>query len=131
MAQREDEKIALIRTAILELKQIACYGKQLPREFCPHILGTKEGVWRALVWQFDGQSEHGGLPSWRGFNLFDLDDVTLRDGEWHRGWETGRRKQHLIDVIDTVVDPAHAAEIRETSPPHIPRLVPARRGLRR
>jgi hypothetical protein len=131
MAQREDEKIALLRIAIRELRQVVCGGKGLPREFCPHILGTKERVWRTLVWQFDGSSERGGLPSWRGFDLHDLEQITLRDGEWHRGWETGRRKQHLIDVIDTVVGPAHAAEIRETSPPRIPPLVPARRGLRR
>ena len=133
MAQSESEKIALLQKAIRERKQVVGYCNGLPREFCPHILGTKRGEWRTLVWQFGGESSRGGadLPNWRGFELKDLDQITLRDGAWHRGWETGRRQQHLIDVIDTVVDPAHAAEIRGTSPPHIPRLVAARRGLRR
>jgi hypothetical protein len=99
--------------------------------YCRHILGTKEGAWRALVWQFGGQSESGGLPSWRGFDLVDLDQLTLRDGEWHRGWETGRRKQHLIDEVDTVVDQAHAAEIRDTSPPRIPRPSVPRQALKK
>lgn len=133
MAQTHDEKRALIRTAIRELKQVTGYCNGLPREFCPHILGTKHGDWRALVWQFAGTCSKGAaeLPNWRGFQLADLEQLTLRDGEWHRGWETGRRKQHLIDVIDTVVAPAHAAEIRGTLLPHIPQLVAARRGLRR
>ena len=56
MAQYEDEKIALLRTAIRQLKQVVGLCNGLPREFCPHILGTKHHEWAALVWQFGGQS---------------------------------------------------------------------------
>lgn len=131
MPQAENEKLDVLRRAIRELKQVVGYRIGLPRMFCPHILGTKNGVWRTLVWQFDGESERGGLPSWRGFDLHDLDELTLRDGEWHRGWETGRRRQHLIDVVDTVVDPAYAAEIRETSKLHTPTHVAVPRGQKK
>jgi len=120
--------IALLRTAIRELKQVVGYDNDLYREFCPHVLGHKEGVWKVLVWQFGGtSSKPDDLPNWRWFELRDLSGLTLRDGEWHRGWAKRRsdHRQHLL--IDTVVDDAHAAEILDTSPPRTP--LPALRRL--
>lgn len=116
--QSVDDKISILRDAIRNVKQVTGLGKCLPREFCPHIMGTKNHVWRVLTWQFAGLSNSGDLPGWRGFDLDDLDQIALRDGEWHRGSTTGQRDQSLIDLVDTIVDPAHAAEIRESAREH-------------
>lgn len=116
------DKVAIIRTAITELKQVTAVYDGLERVFCPHILGTKYGVWKVFVWQFDGRSSRGNLPEWRDWFLERLDSVTLQDGEWHRGWTAGKRDQKAVDWIDTVVDPAHAAEVRHTLLPRTPAL---------
>ena len=47
-----ENKKALIRTAIIELKPMKGLYNGLYREFCPHILGTKIGTWKVFVWQF-------------------------------------------------------------------------------
>lgn len=125
------EKIDLLRTAITELKQVTGSYQGYDRVFCPHILGTKANVWKIFVWQFDGSSSKPHLlPSWRDFPIGELVNVTLRVGDWHRGWTLGRRDQKSIDWIDTVVDPDHAAEVRSISPPRTLAHGPQRRDLR-
>lgn len=116
------QDIELLRTAIRDLKQVIAYDNGLYREFCPHVLGRKNGVWGVLVWQFAGDSSRpNSLPSWRHFELRDLTQITLRDGEWHRGWvKYAPDPSRHFDHVDSVVDPAHAAEIRGTSTPRIP-----------
>ena len=113
-----DEFVPILREAIQSLKQVTGKCNNLYREFCPHILGTKDDDWNCLVWQFDGDtSSEKGLPKggdWRCFELRDLEDLKLRDGDWYRGWAKGRGEQHCVDEIDTVVDSDHAAEIRHT-----------------
>lgn len=129
--QTLNQKIALLRTAITELKQVTGSYEGYERVFCPHILGTKANVWKTFVWQFDGSSSKPHLlPNWRDFPISELVNITLRDGDWHRGWTLGKRDQRAIDQIDTVVDPAHAAEIRNTSPPRTPTRGILRRGLK-
>jgi hypothetical protein len=117
--QSLDDKVAVLRDAIRSLKQVTGLCNDLPREFCPHVLGTKRGEWQVLVWQFDGLSEKGTVPGWRCFELRDLDQIASREGEWHRGYSTGQREQTCVDQIDTSVDPAHAAELRESERGHI------------
>lgn len=122
-----EDKIALIRSAIIHRKQVVAVYNGHERLFCPHILGTKSGGRKTLVWQFGGSSSKPQeLPLWRDFSVAGLAGITLRDGDWHRGWETGQRTQKAIDHIDTVVDPAYAAELRQISP----RRTPARGSLR-
>lgn len=113
-----DSHIELLREAIKTAKQVTGFCNNLPREFCPHILGTKGDHWNVLVWQFGGEtSRPERLPQegdWRCYELRDLDRLELRDGEWHRGWYTGRGEQHCVDDIDTVVDANRAAVLRRT-----------------
>lgn len=117
------EKIGLIRAAISDLKQITCDYKGHHRVCCPHILGTMRGQLASRVWQFSGgSSSPDDLPMWRNLYVDDVTNVALRDGEWHRGWMTGRRPHLGFDSIDAVVAEAHAAEIRQTSTPRIPGL---------
>ena len=125
-------QIALIREAIWNHKQLTCFVNGLGREFCPHILGTRHDDWRTLVWQFAGRSSHGNLPDWRCYELADIHNLAIRDGEWHRGFVLGTRDQRNIDVIDTVVDAEYAAEIRPyTSTPRISWPGSPRPGRRR
>jgi len=110
----DGDNYALLRRAITELKQVTAHYHGYHREFCPHLIGASEDVGRVLVWQFAGDSE-SGLPSgggWRCFDVDDLENLQLRDGEWHRGYEKGEREQHCVESIDVSVDPAHKAEIR-------------------
>ena len=123
----------LIRIAIRELKPMTAMLDGLPREFCPHVLGTKDGEWRTLVWQFAGQSSHGLLPGgeWRCFKIADLQNLTLGQGPWQRGWTTGQREQVCVAQIDTIVDHLHAAELREISTVRIRRPALRRPAPRR
>ena len=109
------DKIEFARAAITDLKQATGVYQGHPRAFCIHVLGHMSGRWAIRVWQFDGQSSRPErLPDWSNFFLDELRDFTLRDGEWHRGWRTGNGRPHGgFESIDTVVDPRHAAEIRQ------------------
>lgn len=120
--QRTLPLVQLLETAIVGHKQVvgACQGQW--REFCPHLLGTRDGRWRTLVWQFAGGSQHGLPPEgdWRCFDISDMANLELRDGPWHRGWVTGRGEQRCVGVVQVAVDQEHAAQIRHTSPLRTP-----------
>ena len=110
------EKIALLREAITNHKRVTGLGNLQPREFCPHILGrNKEGGWSVLGWQFGGLSERGLPPEgdWRCFELSNLSQLASHEGQWYRGFYSGRGEQHCVKQIDTAIDAAHSAEIRE------------------
>lgn len=101
------DKVAIIRDAILNHKQVTGLCNRLPREFCPHILGRNDrGGWTTLTWQFEGMSEKG-LPE-------DLAELASREGPWHRGYYSGRGEQHCVKAIDTAIDAEHSAQLRET-----------------
>lgn len=111
------EKVALLRDAIVNHKQVTAMAVNHPREFCPHLLGrNSEGAWSILVWQFAGSSEKGLPPEggWRCFHVIDLFNTLSKVGVWHRGFYSGRSEQHCVKQIETVIDSAHSAEIRET-----------------
>ncbi len=107
-----DSKIALLRDAIENTRQIQAMARDLPRVFCPHILGTTNGHWCVVVWQFEGYSNKGDLPNWRLFALDELDEIQVREGPWHSGSFRGRRRRTFpIDRIDTIADPDHIGDI--------------------
>lgn len=107
--QQHTAEVALFRSAIRELKQVAGIYHGHNRLFCPHILGLKSDKWHVLGWQFAGSSKQGGLPSWRCMALEELAALTSQEGDWHRGYTKGVSKQYCIDWVDTIVDPAFAA----------------------
>lgn len=112
----------VLKRAIHELRQVVAYRDGHVREFCPHVIGWKHGVYHVLTWQFGGYSSQD-LPdegAWRCFDVHELENVTLRDGPWHRGWTTGRGVQHCVDVVELAVAEAYAAEVRQTSPARTP-----------
>jgi hypothetical protein len=107
-----DSKIALLRDAIENTKQIKAVARDLPRVFCPHILGATNGHWYVVVWQFDGYSNSGDLPNWRCFGLDDLSEIEVRAGSWHPGLLSRRRRSTFpINHVDIIANPDHAGLI--------------------
>ena len=108
--------LEVIRDAIRQRRQLTFYYDGLYREVCPHAVGMKDGQWHLFVWQFGGSSR-GGLKgeNWRCMVVSHIASLTVRDGQWYRGWTKGYGPSSCIDIIDTVVDAAHAAEVLQTS----------------
>jgi hypothetical protein len=132
--QSREIQASIIREGIRDAKQLVFTCLFHPREFCPHILGTKYGAWHVFGWQFAGTSSRGLKDGgdWRCLELHDIStDILIRDGQWYRGWTSGDGPSSCVDIIDTVIDPAHAAESRNIFPAHTRGHAPARRGLKR
>ena len=109
--------ILIIRAAIFDRKQIEFVSASKRREMCPHVLGTRHGVWHVYGWQFAGEANRGRLPDWRCIELPTIaSDVRTRDGDWHRGWRANDAMQTCVDVIFAEVDPAFGPLPRSTSP---------------
>jgi len=90
----------LFRNAILAEHQVVCTYGDLPRELCPHIIGTnKDGEEVVLAWQFAGKS-NGKLPQWRCLKIANVRNARARDGRWHEGGshKTGQRCVTEIDL---------------------------------
>ncbi|MBW8618410.1 MAG: hypothetical protein KGO21_06860 [Hyphomicrobiales bacterium] len=112
MTQSLDEILEILREAINTRKQVTGMSNNYYREFCPHVLGRKGNAWHVHVWQFAGESERGGIPDWRCYDLANLYQLKLRDGDWQRGHTKGLGSQTCVKIIDTVVAPEFAAVIR-------------------
>jgi hypothetical protein len=86
--------------AILEKKQIICTYNGAHREICPHILGHSEGVEKALVFQFAGESATTLPPGgeWRCLNLADVRDIETREGRWRSG-RSHRATQQCVENV--------------------------------
>ena len=97
----------LLRDAIQQKRQVSARYQGQEREFCPHILGTKNGKFHCLVYQFAGTSAKGLIPgspdNIRCFALDGLSAVSVRDGVWHTSPLFATSTQTCVDVIDTQV----------------------------
>lgn len=96
---------ALIRQAIEERRQVHAAFGGYQRRMCPHILGTKDGLPRALFFQFAGGSSRGLAPGgdWRCLPLDGLTEISVHDGPWHT--RAHSEPQHCVERIDLEVDP--------------------------
>jgi len=93
--------------AILDRKQITCTYNGAYREVCPHILGHRDGVEKALVFQFAGESTTV-LPAggeWRCLQLSGVKDVKIRDGRWFSD-SRHRTTQKCVDIVYVDVNTA-------------------------
>ena len=73
-----------------------------PREMCPHEIGTKDGVQRALFFQFGGLTSKGPVQQpgeWKCMDIDRLSRVTAEPGTWHTG-DSHLHRQHCIDDVD-------------------------------
>ena len=99
---------ALIRQAIQNKQQVTATYHGHHREMCPHVLGMKGGRRQALFYQFGGSSSSGLAPAgsmdnWRCVIIDQLQNVSLRDGEWHSA-ANHSRPQTCVDQIDVEVE---------------------------
>jgi hypothetical protein len=97
----------LFAAAMAGQKQIVCTYNGHRRELCPVILGHSRGQEKALTFQFGGGSSKG-LPrggQWRCLFLAKVENVRLRDGEWHAG-DSHTRPQGCVEIVDLDVNPA-------------------------
>lgn len=97
---------AILKEAILRRQQIRAVYDGLPREFCPQVLGTKDGEIHCLVYQFGGISSQGPVTpgsshNWRCLVVDRLSDVVVQEGVWYSA--------PLNAAAQTCVDDVHAA----------------------
>ncbi len=89
---------AILRQALVERCRVTAFYDGLPREFCPHCLGTRNGQRRVLGWQYGGLSSNP-LPNWRCMNVGGLRDVRIVAGSWETGG-LHTRPQVCITYVD-------------------------------
>jgi hypothetical protein len=93
-----------LRLAILTRQQVVgLYGGHV-REFCPHVLGRKQGEPRCLVYQFGGSSQTGPITprspdNWRCLKVDQLEVIQLRPGPWFSG-PSHERDQRCVDLVE-------------------------------
>jgi hypothetical protein len=92
--------LQLFRSAIAERKQVVCVYKGYYREVCPHVLGWKGGHPYVLVYQFGGRSSSGLPPGgeWWWLDIWEVQDVRLRDGPWHTG-QSDEQPESCVDRV--------------------------------
>ena len=98
---------SIIRQAIIDRDQVTATYKGYHREMCPHAVGTKDGLEKALFYQFaDGSSSglgpDGSDKNWRCIFIEELGNVSARKGAWHTA-PTHSRRQTCIDIVDVEV----------------------------
>ena len=76
------------------------------RAFCPHALGHKAARRHVLAYQFDAERALGEPPTtgWRCLDVDQIDDIEVRDGEWHTAANIFN-PQSCLDTIDVEVRP--------------------------
>jgi len=95
-----------IKQAVQNRRVISATYDGYYREFCPHVVGTKNGVQMVLCLQSGGQSSKGldadPAKNWRCVLVSKLADVTLVLGEWTTA-PNHSRPQSCVDTIDAEV----------------------------
>lgn len=94
-----------IKDAIRGKRALRVTFKGHIRDVCPHAIGHKNGIEKALMFQFAGYSS-SGLPDagdWRCMSVEDLSDIAELGSHWHTG-ENHTRQQTCIDNVDEEVD---------------------------
>lgn len=96
----------VIRQAILEQRRVGASYRGRHRELCPHAIGLKNGLPRALFYQCGGESSSGLSPdpsqNWRCMDIDELSEVHIIDGEWASAVNYSQ-PTNCIDTIDVAV----------------------------
>jgi len=66
-----------IRKAITGLNIVTFYYANRPRTCEPHVYGITNGRDQLLCWQLDGDSQRGGIPQWRRFDVSDIENFKI------------------------------------------------------
>jgi hypothetical protein len=97
----------IIREAIAKKQHVIATYDGHNREMCPHVIGYKDGVEQALFYQFAGNSSKGKITkdsekTWRCMSISKLQNVSVREGEWHTS-EDHSKRQTCVDRVDLEV----------------------------
>jgi hypothetical protein len=94
---------AVLRDAVVNKRQVVAEYEGRRRDFCPHVLGLKNGRRRCLAYQFAGETSSGaakpGPDAWRCFDVDRLLIIEVREGPWFSG-PVHSRRQTCVDVVD-------------------------------
>jgi len=94
----------VVRKAVESRRPISAIYHNRHRLFCPHRLGrNKEGQFRALCYQYGGESESGLKPpgspdNWRCIALDKLRSVELLDGAWQTAPNHSRPASCVVEA---------------------------------
>lgn len=99
--------IQAVRRAIRRKQPITATYLGRRRILCPHVIGTKNGVWNVLSYQSGGESSSGlsanPAHNWRCMRVSELNRVvSAPDREW-RTAPNHTRPPTCVDVVDTEV----------------------------
>jgi hypothetical protein len=96
-----------LRAAILKRRLIAFACGAMQREFSPHALGTRQGIWHVYGWD-----NAASPPDWKCIELRTITSaISICDGPWQRGVRAPHAKSKYLDFIYTEVDPAYGPVI--------------------
>jgi len=107
--QSSTDTYALIRQAIEQRMHVLATYHGFHREMCPHSIGVnKRGERQALFYQFAGQSSRelgppGSPDNWRCLRVDELQDVSLRNGQWHTAPDHTRPQTCVFRNVDLEV----------------------------
>lgn len=74
-----------IRKSINGLNVVTFRYANLERTCEPHVYGVTNGRDQLLCWQLDGESQRGGIPEWRRFDVSDIENFKIT-GETFPGY---------------------------------------------
>lgn len=66
-----------VRKAITGLNIVTFRYANLERTCEPHVYGITNGRRQLLCWQLSGESQRGGIPEWRRFDIADIESYTV------------------------------------------------------
>lgn len=94
----------LLRQALLTRRPLSCVYDNYYREFCPHVIGLKEGNENVLVYQFGGASSTPLRQpgQWKCFHVAKIESIKPLGGPWHGG-DRETQPQSCVDEIDVLV----------------------------
>jgi len=87
-----------IRKAITEKTVVTFHYANLYRKCEVHVYGVTNGRDQILCWQLDGESQRGGIPEWRRFDLGDVVGLKLTN-ETHPGYRPVPYPHSLWDQV--------------------------------
>ncbi len=103
MTPHEQRVLRIIEQAISDRTPIEAVYQGHRRLLCPHVVGTKNGVWQTLSYQFGGTSSSGPVypgsrGNWRCMRLQDLELVAPTEGIWHTA-DNHSQEQTCVDHV--------------------------------
>ena len=104
----QDIPYNVVKNALLNMKIVVAHYNGKDRWLCPHVLGSKNGKYQCLFYQFEGGSERGLEPegSGKNFRCLFLDQISIirvEDGSWHSAPNYNPSTQTCVENVDHAV----------------------------